>query len=451
MGFVPPPMPKSYPKGTRKKSKISTSEGERDRDSADQERAEYMKQLDAAIFDYFKGDGEKFSHVARRPPQELTSGERAWYVRRWRYDRKLSPVTCLNAKERRWFVSVWENHRCKLYPVQEMSRLKRGIGQKHPNSYKLGLLMPKRCLVSDDIVGSRMLALNNMMDEAGHVTPKIWQKMVEIQLIIHELINCSVTGKTDCTDEESKKIFINVVDDYFTLMYKTWRRATTHAKKKAAFSDSQSPEQSGAQHEDNDETVRCSNCESDERQHCWENLGDKCNDEADVPGTVSISIVVPSTALDPAAAAHAPALTSAPPTAPAPDLDPASAPAAAFGLAESEMDDAAGNEKFFYGSSEAFGTVREEWYSSHWAFDLKFKDKTVSGEYILEKPPKKPGGSMFFHVLLLLFVAIEGADCHRVEKNVPVAPSDEEGFLSFNGSNLLACCSSCISAVHELA
>ena len=101
------------------------------------------------------------------------------------------------------------------------------------------------------------------------------------------------------------------------------------------------------------------------------------------------------------ATAPAAAPAPAPYTAPAPI--PATAPTFVAGL---ETDVEAGEAETGNGS----GTVREafrcacsdmtekekSWYSSHWAFDRK----TISGEHILEKPPKKPGGSKCFLILV---------------------------------------------------
>ena len=70
-----------------------------------------------------------------------------------------------------------------------------------------------------------------------------------------------------------------------------------------------------------------------------------------------------------------------------------------------ESEDVAGNREFFHAPSGGLGEVREpdkcarpdmtdkemSWYCLHWAFDLKYKDKTASGEYIFERPPKSPG------------------------------------------------------------
>ena len=124
----------------------------------------------------------------------------------------------------------------------------------------------------------------------------------------------------------------------------------------------------------------------------------------------------------------------------------ASAPALSSALvADWKIDGTVGKVDFFSAAFEEWDSMRDQrahsdmtekeikWYSSLWAFDLKTVDKTVSGEYILERPPKKPGGSTISYiimVLLFLFAAIEGADCDIMDKNVPAA-SSEEGAFSF--------------------
>ena len=59
---------------------------------------------------------------------------------------------------------------------------------------------------------------------------------------------------------------------------------------------------------------------------------------------------------------------------------------------------------------------------------MKFEDKTASGEYILERPPKKPGGLKYFCVLLFVCAAIEGANGQSADGSTPLASSDEEAF-----------------------
>ena len=53
----------------------------------------------------------------------------------------------------------------------------------------------------------------------------------------------------------------------------------------------------------------------------------------------------------------------------------------------------------------------EEWYANHWSYDGNARDKVCSGEYVLERPPKKPGGTARTCLFLLsIFMAIDSAE-----------------------------------------
>ena len=53
----------------------------------------------------------------------------------------------------------------------------------------------------------------------------------------------------------------------------------------------------------------------------------------------------------------------------------------------------------------------EEWYANHWSYDGSTRDKVCSGEYVMERPPKKPGGTVRICLFLLsIFMAIGSAE-----------------------------------------
>ena len=53
----------------------------------------------------------------------------------------------------------------------------------------------------------------------------------------------------------------------------------------------------------------------------------------------------------------------------------------------------------------------EEWYADHWSYDGSTRDKVRSGEYVLVRPPKKPGGTVRICLFLLsIFMAIDSAE-----------------------------------------
>jgi len=60
-------------------------------------------------------------------------------------------------------------------------------------------------------------------------------------------------------------------------------------------------------------------------------------------------------------------------------------------------------------------------------FFLSFsRDKTVSGEYILQKPPKKPGGLKIFYIcLIIIWMLVEGVDCLGMEEGTSSGSSEE--------------------------
>ena len=100
-----------------------------------------------------------------------------------------------------------------------------------------------------------------------------------------------------------------------------------------------------------------------------------------------------------------------------------------------------------------------KWLSRCWNFDLKeeneglvvqvpgrerqpiltfCRDKTVSGEYILESPPKKPGGLKIFYVLLIVVgILMEGGECHAMEEGSSYGSLDETQFLFLIAAVLL--------------
>ena len=53
----------------------------------------------------------------------------------------------------------------------------------------------------------------------------------------------------------------------------------------------------------------------------------------------------------------------------------------------------------------------EEWYVNHWSYDGSTRDKVCSGEYVMERPPKKPGGTVRICLFLLsIFMAMGSAE-----------------------------------------
>ena len=102
-----------------------------------------------------------------------------------------------------------------------------------------------------------------------------------------------------------------------------------------------------------------------------------------------------------------------------------------------ETDDAAGKVGFVHVPSGGLGTVREpfkcarsdmtdkeeNWYSSHWAYDLTMCcDKTISGEYVLARPSKKPGGPELCVIfLVLLGMVFEFAQVFSEEEEMAAA------------------------------
>ena len=88
-----------------------------------------------------------------------------------------------------------------------------------------------------------------------------------------------------------------------------------------------------------------------------------------------------------------------------------------------------------------------DWYSTHWTRDHvamndrcgrqngnSATDKSCSGEYMLDRPPKKPGGllrtSLF---LLILWIAVGSVECKKEEGGVfeDSAPGNESSNESF--------------------
>ena len=91
--------------------------------------------------------------------------------------------------------------------------------------------------------------------------------------------------------------------------------------------------------------------------------------------------------------------------------------------------------------------VEKEWFTRLWNIDLNeekgggavLRDKTLSGEYILNRPPKKPGGFQMFYVLLFfIWILVKGVEGNNIEEGVlyksseddikSLASSDEEVF-----------------------
>lgn len=55
-----------------------------------------------------------------------------------------------------------------------------------------------------------------------------------------------------------------------------------------------------------------------------------------------------------------------------------------------------------------------------------FSDKTVSGEYILERPPKKPGGlKLLYTCLIIIWMLVQGGECHGTEEGAPIGSLEE--------------------------
>ena len=65
-----------------------------------------------------------------------------------------------------------------------------------------------------------------------------------------------------------------------------------------------------------------------------------------------------------------------------------------------------------------------KWYANRWSYNGNGNDKVGSGEYVLERLPKKPGGiSRTIIFLLGILVAIDGTDGHQ-----PAGEFDDEVF-----------------------
>ena len=45
----------------------------------------------------------------------------------------------------------------------------------------------------------------------------------------------------------------------------------------------------------------------------------------------------------------------------------------------------------------------KKWYANLWSYDGNMRDKVCSGEYVLERPPKKPGGMVRIFLFCLVF------------------------------------------------
>ena len=63
-----------------------------------------------------------------------------------------------------------------------------------------------------------------------------------------------------------------------------------------------------------------------------------------------------------------------------------------------------------------------KWFARRWNYDDVKRDKVGSGEYVLGRPPKKPGGTKRIALFILcVFMAIDGVQNREEGDNMPLS------------------------------
>ena len=79
--------------------------------------------------------------------------------------------------------------------------------------------------------------------------------------------------------------------------------------------------------------------------------------------------------------------------------------------------------------SQKWTTTEAKWYAIRWFYDSKVRDKVGTGEYVLERPPKKPGGGGCFKNILFMFGIFMAVKCAPACAVQPVGEFDDYELL----------------------